>query len=351
MFYVEFLRARNCVRILAIVFGICFVIAAIVRLFMPTNLHDMQTSRWVNMQMNESGVHARTTHLRDGSLRTTIIDPDGDRVVVTDHGYRGQHVTVSGPDVNVDQTGNIRIASVGVQAHSGTNGTNGSVVVDTDEPIALSDLLYFPCLVGLIIATIIGGVLAKENRNHLEIAWTRPVSRDVMALGMFGVDAIALIISMALALLLEILGIALFELPRFDLAGSLGTAAVVLLAVFAWYGLLTAASASLRGSGGIKALAWVAGIFVPAISAAALVPILIFRIIGDVAGALTLFDPLAYLHHTQNPTVMGGGPEMAPGVIGSNIVTGPADERALLLLVLTVIYVALAVYQWRRLEA
>lgn len=351
MFYVEWLRARICLRILAIIFGIAFAIAIVVRLFMPTNLHDMQSSRWVNMQMNESGVHTRTTHLSDGSLRTTIIDPDGDRVVVTDHGYRGQHVTVSGPNVNVDQTGNIRIASVGVQARSGTNGTNGSVVVDTDEPIALADLLYFPCLVGLIIATIIGGVLAKENRNHLEIAWTRPVSRDVMALGMFGVDAIALIISMALALLLEILGIALFELPRFDLAGSLGTAAVVLLAVFAWYGLLTAASASLRGSGGIKALAWVAGIFVPAISAAALVPILIFRIIGDTAGILTVLDPLAYLHHTDNPTIGFTGNDLPSSIIGMNVVAGPLDVRALLLLALTVLYVALAVYQWRRLEA
>jgi hypothetical protein len=348
VFYVELLRARNCVRILAIIFAICFAIAAIVRLFMPTNLHDMQTSHWVNMQLNESGVHSTTTRLPDGSTRTTILDPDGDRVVVTDRGWRGQHVTVTGPNVDVDRDQDVRIASVGIRAHTSSGGTNGSVVVDTDEPISLSGLLYFPCLVGLIIATILGGVLAKENRNHLEIAWTRPVSRSTMALAMFGVDAVALIVSMALALLLEILGMALFELPRFDVTGALGTAVVVLLCVFAWYGLLTAASASLRGSGGIKALAWIAALFVPAISAAALVPILIFRIIGDAAGILTVLDPIAYLNHTDNPALMNS---ISPSVIGTNIVTGPADQRALLLLALTVLYVALAVYQWRRLEA
>jgi hypothetical protein len=351
MFYVEFLRARNCLRILAIVFGIFFAIAVIVRLFMPTNLHDMQTSHWVDMQMNQSGVHTSTKRLTDGSTRTTIVDPDGDRVVVTDHGYRGQHVTVTGPNVNVDENRNVRVASVGIHTHSGTNGTSGTVDVDTDEPVSLMALMLFPCLIGLIIATILGGVLAKENRNHLEIVWTRPVSRTVMALGMFGVDALALVASMMLTMLLEILGIALFELPRFDLSGSLGAAAVIVLCVFAWYGLLTASSASLRGSGGIKALAWIAGLFVPAISAAALVPILIFRIIGDAAGILTVLDPLAYLHHTDNPTIGLTGNDLATGVIGMNVVTGPAPERALLLLVLTVLYVALAVYQWRRLEA
>ena len=34
----------------------------------------------------------------------------------------------------------------------------------------------------LITATMLGGALAKENDGHLEIAWTKPVSRERLAL-------------------------------------------------------------------------------------------------------------------------------------------------------------------------
>ncbi len=346
MFYVEWLRARNALRILAIVLGVLFLVTAIVRLFMPTNLEG---NHYIHYEMGASGTHSSTVHLRDGATQTTILDSSGDRVVIVDHGWRGKHITVSGPGVEVDRRANVHIGSVRVKTFPGTNG--GEVSVNTDEPIPLAALLVGPGIVGIIIATILGGALGKENRNHLEIAWTKPVSREAMALGMFGVDVVAIVAAMLMAFVMEVAGIALFELPRIEVDAT--AIAVVLLAVFgvlAFYALCNAATSSLRGGGGMKAVVWLAAIFVPLLSAAALVPILIFKIVGIIFGALALLDPLAYLstHVSDSGQVASGA---VPGVFGYSVLSAPIPERALVLLVLTVLFFALSVLQWRRLEA
>lgn len=346
MFYVEWLRVRNCLRILAIVLGALFVIAGIVRLFMPT---DLDQNHYVHYELNAVGTHATTVHLKNGTTRITIVDAQGDRVVVIDHGWRGKHVTVSGPNVDVDRTGHVQVGSIRVNAAPGTNG--GEVQINTDEPIPLDVLLIGPGVIGIIVATILGGVLGKENRNHLEIVWTKPVSREIMGLGLFVVDALGIVAAMLMTFVLNIAGIALFEMPRIAVDSTgLASIALVVFGILAFYALFDAASASVRGGGGTKALVWLAAIFVPPISAAALIPILIFKIIGTVFGALTLLDPLAYLstHVTDNGTVTASG---IPGVFGYGTLSSPIGERALILIGLTLVYLALSLIQWRRLEA
>jgi hypothetical protein len=346
MFYVEWLRVRNCLKILAIVLGAIFVLAVIVRLFMPTNLNQ---GHYIDYEMNASGAHAATVHLKNGATRTTILDSEGDRVVIVDRGWHGKHVTVSGPNVNVDRPAHVQIGSVGVHAAPGTNG--GHVSVNTDLPIPLAALLVEPGIVGIIIATILGGVLGKENRNHLEIAWTKPVGRDTMALGMFAVDAAGIVGAMLLAFVLEVAGIALFELPHIMLdSRSIAVLGLAAFGVLAFYALCNAASASARGGGGLKALVWLAAIFVPPLSAAAMVPVLIFKIVGNLFGALSLLDPLAYLNtHVDNSGQVGSG--AIPGVLGYDVLSSPMWERALILLLLVLVYCAASVVQWRRLEA
>jgi hypothetical protein len=347
MFYVEWLRVRNAVRILAIVLGIMFGITVLVRLFMPVDMSGDRIYR--NIDLKGSGMHRSIGHLSNGATRTTFTDSQGDRVVIVDNGWRGKKVTVTGPNVEVSgQAANVHVGPVGVHARSTRSG--GQVVVGTDEPISVLDLMLGPGLVGLIMATILGGVLGKENRNHLELAWTKPVSRDVMALGMFGVDIAALAASMAFTLLLEILGIALYEMPRIyaDPAAIAGTF-MVFFGVLAFYTLFNAASASIRGGGGTKALVWLAAIFVPSLSNAALVPVLIFVIIGNIFGGLAMFDPLAYFGSISHHASTGSG--VAPGVFGSAIVNAPAPERAIAVLILMLLFAALSLWQWRRLEA
>jgi hypothetical protein len=347
MFYVEWLRVRNCLRVLAVVLGVIFAITVLVRLFMPTNLDE---SHYVHYELNAAGAHVKTVHLKNGTTRTTILDTEGDRVVVTDRGWRGKHITVSGPNVDVGGTATrVQVGSVRVNSAPGTNG--GRVEVNTDEPIPFDALLIGPAIIGIIVATILGGVLGKENRNHLEIAWTKPVSREGMALGLFAVDALGIVGAMLLALVLELAGIALFEMPRITVDSStLPTIGLVLFGILAFYALFDAASASVRGGGGMKALVWLAVIFVPPLSAAALVPILIFKIIGTVFGALALLDPLAYLSTNVNDS--GHVTTSAiPGVFGYDILSSQMWERALILVGLAILYLALSLVQWRRLEA
>lgn len=344
MFYVEWLRLRNCLRVLGIVLGILFALAVIVRLFMPTQLTEDQ-NRWISDEMGKPGVHSTTTRLADGSTQTTVIDPDGDHFTIVDRGWHGKSVTVSGPDVDVDRHARVRVGPLGVDATSGRNG--GVVRVSTDEPVPLETLLIAPLVVGLIIATILGGVLAKENRNHLEIVWTKPVNRDAMALGLFAVDALGIAGAMVATFLFEVLGIALYELPNISVGSqTLGLTLLALFSVLAFYSVFNAASAMVRGGGGIKALVWLTAIFVPAISAAALVPVLIFHIVGNLFGALAVLDPLAYLNHDST-----GGSGVVSGVVGSAVLSAPVLDRAGVLALLVVFYCGLSLLQWRRLEA
>ena len=346
MYYVEWLRVRNCLRVLGIIFAIGFGLAILVRLFMPTTLNGGE-SHYMNV-LDQHGVRTTSVRLGNGETRTTVVDSEGDRMVIVDRGWHGKHVTVSGPNVSVQGQGNVTVGPIGV--HSYDTASGGEVVVATDEPIDIRFLLVGPMIVGFIIATILGGVLAKENRNHLEIAWTKPVSREVMALGLFGVDAIAITGAIFGAFILELAGIAMYEMPRISAdATAIVTAFLMLFGVLAFYALCNAATSSLRGGGGMKALVWLAVLFVPSISMAALVPVLIFVIIGNVFGGLALLDPLAYLSMSCNNGQCGSG--VPQGVFGAAVFVAPPLERLVLVLVLVALYAAASLLQWRRLEA
>ncbi len=346
MYYVEWLRVRNCLRVLGIILAICFGIDVLVRLFMPTTINGNET-RYVNM-LNEHGARTTSIRLSNGVVRTTIVDSEGNRYVVDDRGWHGKRVTLSGPGIDVHGGSNVHIGPVGV--HSYDTASGGEVVVATDEPIDVRFLLIGPMIVGFIIATILGGVLAKENRNHLEIAWTKPIGREAMALGLFGVDAIGIVAAIVGAFIFEIAGMALYEIPRISAdPGAIVTAFLMLCGPLALYSLFNAASASIRGGGGIKALVWLAVLFVPPISAAALVPVLIFVIIGNVFGGLTLLDPLAYLNMNCHDGQCGSG--VIHGVFGSTVLESPVPERLILVIALAVVYGVVSLVQWRRLEA
>lgn len=265
MFYVEWLRVRNCLRILAIVLAALFVVAVIARIAVGMSPH--------------------------------------------------------------------------VQIQSG------------DEAITARALLAFAAFVAVIIATVLAAPLAKENSNHLEVVWTKPVSRTVMALGMFGVDTIGILISMVFAVIFIIAAGSLFVRPHIVIdQPTLPVLALCVLAPIAWYDLLTAASASMkRGYGAVLGLGWFLALIVPGLAIGLTqVESPIFHLLGVVLSVLTFLDPIAYMHLSTDLSPGNGQPSVG---FMFGIFSAPAGVRAAILLVLSILYSTLALLQWRRLEA
>jgi ABC-type transport system involved in multi-copper enzyme maturation permease subunit len=195
---------------------------------------------------------------------------------------------------------------------------------------------------GLLIATILGGPLAKENDGHLELAWTKPVSRDLYALAGFGADALAIVASQLLTIVMILIATAVWSVPHVSFEdGAAGRIALALLAPLAWYAFLTTITASLRrGPGTAIGVAWVIAIIVPAIGSAVATraagePVL--QALHAVLATLTYLDPVAYIWFPRNEDLAR--------------FAGTASSAAGWVAGLAIAYVVVAIAQWRRVEA
>jgi ABC-type transport system involved in multi-copper enzyme maturation permease subunit len=177
-------------------------------------------------------------------------------------------------------------------------------------------------------ATVLGLNLASENDGHLELAWTKPVSRDGYALGVFAVD----IGAMAACLLFTVLCVAIVvDVYAGGQAISLGSGDHLLgalalcgfpLCVYAW---ITALSASVKRNRGS-----IAGMFWPLMIAVAALHFVPFAPMHAVANALYYINPLElYTARSHQPAPLG------------DYLWGWALSAALLVV---------ALVQWRRLE-
>ncbi len=199
-------------------------------------------------------------------------------------------------------------------------------------------------IIGLLVATILGGVLSKENDGHLELAWTKPFSRDVYALGAFGVDIATIVLSQIVTGAVGLLITLMFFVPAFSAGpNSLAMVAIALLGPIAWFAIITAASASIkRGPGLVMGLGWVAAIMIPAIAAS----LQGLASINPVAAAFhAIFKTLSYLDPITYFSFNIRGNQVATGT-GLPLMTSVAALAALALG-----YLALSVVQWRRVEA
>lgn len=177
-------------------------------------------------------------------------------------------------------------------------------------------------------ATVLGLNLASENDGHLEVAWTKPISREGYALGVFAVDIGAMAVCLLFTLMC--LGIVV-DVYAGGQAVSLGSGNQLLgglafcgfpLCVYAWITALSASAKRNRGT--------IAGMFWPLMIAVAALHFVPVAPIHAIAKALFYINPIEL--YTTNSH------EAAP--VG-NYLWGWAVSAALL-------FVALA--QWRRLE-
>jgi len=343
-YYSEVLRGMRALRVTAIILGILLALAIIMRLWA---FSEHNPDAMVSALQASPMARVTTKTLADGTIETTVNDPVKRVHAVIDR--RGQlfRMDVTLPPTN--PMSHYRFYSVGDSNVDRSNRGGMSHVVmtrDTSVNIGLGILFAISCVIGLVTATLLGGVLAKENDGHLEIAWTKPVSRERLALATMAVDVVTILISQFATVLLVLIVCAMFVRPTFYAdAATLPSIAITLLGPIAWYACLTAFSASLkRGLGMVVGLGWLAAIAIPGIAEGTAASSSDFgRAIHWVFQPIAYIDPIEYAHLSFHGSAGMSAMQNAP--------LGPLGVSAGMLLVLTIVYLALSVLQWRRVEA
>jgi hypothetical protein len=331
--FVEYARAVRALRIAAILLGIFLAITIILRL----SVHD---GHWEARLEGSPTAHVSRTNLPNGSQRVVVDDPQQQtHAVIVKHPGGAYDMDVTEPRGHHHAEfimGNSSMVSVNVKG----NRTHTRLHYVPETPtFDLGILFLVTILMGLIVASILAGPLAKENDGHLEIAWTKPVSRERYALESIAVDAIAIVLAQLLTIFVALLATLMFFVPRFAYGPNMGWEIVFAIAApIVWYALLTAASASLkRGPGMVVGLGWVAALLVPGL-AGALQGAATINVIAAwfyaIFHALAYIDPLSYLAFNKNQPVFM-----------------PFPNSVGMFCILIAVYVALAVAQWRRVEA
>lgn len=335
MNYVEWLRVRNAARTLAIVLGVMLALGLMGRIWVALALHNGVVI--VDDIKKDPGV--TTTHsMYRGHNRTTIVDPHKDATVtIDDRPDGGKLITVVEPKRDKqNDTVNEGFGSVTVSSTEGP--IMRTTMIDTDAKTPFNILLIGAYVAGLVMATVFGAALARENNGHLEFAMLRPVPRERFALGVIFADLCGILICEALAVVALIVGQFFFEIPHYDFTGvtPVFVAAIVLIPL-SWYAMLNAASASLkRGAGAILGFAWPVAAVVVELGQVKLGDSAISQTIHAIFHTLAYIIPLNYasLNMHDNGTAITN--------VGNNIIAA-----TLLLL----IYGALTIVQWRRVEA
>ena len=343
-YYAEVLRGKRALRVIAIILGIFLAIAIVFRLWAFSE-HQQPENVAAALQ-SSSTAHVTHKTLADGTLETIVNDPANRVHAVIDRRGRLFHMDATMPSSNAMSHDNFMFGASSVDQNRKSGMTHIVLTHDMTANIPVAILFAIAEVIGLITATMLGGVLAKENDGHLEIAWTKPVSRERLAVASMGADIVTILISQFAMVLLVLIVCAMFIWPTFTSdATTFPSIAITLLAPMAWYACLTAFSASLkRGLGMVVGLGWLAAIAIPAIAeGTASSSSDIGRAIHWVFQPIAYIDPIEYAHLSFHGS--GGMSAM------QNAPLGPLGVSAGMLLVLTVVYLALSVLQWRRVEA
>jgi hypothetical protein len=337
--YVEWLRVRNCLRVLAIVLAVCIGVCLILRL---TSLRWDNVSSQIDALKKDPGTTVSQLILLDGTHRTVIDDPKKKtHVVVDDRGYKGKRITITGPASMSHTMHNDRVIVGSIDVRESRNRDVTTTVIDTNQTAPFIYYMGIADLAALIVATCLGAPLARENDGHLEIALTKPVSRTGFSLGVIGVDVAGILASSAMAIAALLVCQMMFELPRIDLSGLNAQAALMgVIFPVTWYMMLCAATASLRRAYGvILGLAWPVAILVAVFGAIPWGRSLAGQAFHWLFFALSRIDPLTYVTFPGSTDITLA--RMAPDF----------GIRALALAALFVAYAVAAVVQWRRVEA
>ncbi|HEV2738868.1 MAG TPA: ABC transporter permease subunit [Candidatus Elarobacter sp.] len=335
-YYVEYRRALRALRVVAIVLGLLLVAALLARL------------SWGKIRTQDDFVasmeRSRTAHV----TRTAL--PDGRTRTVIDDRKRGIHAVVErrGGSITSLVMDEVPSARGGAHNRERTRGVRASPQPLTETTVGTSvtyaffgigSLFSMTIPMGFFVATLLAGPLAKENNGHLELAWTKPVSRERYALSAVLVDVTALAVAQVATAAALLLATLFWEVPKLSFESlAPGHIAFALAAPIAWFACLTAFSASLkRGPGAVLGIGWVVAVACPLIATAAQnASTPVGRSVYAIFNAVSYLDPIAYTWFRMD---YPADPARAT-VIG-----------LLALAALAIAYLGAAVLQWRRVEA
>lgn len=337
MYYTELLRVFRALRVYAIILLVLLILAALARLA-SGGLTHMLTSQ---SMMHDPGAVRTTQTLQDGTKVVRVVNaakhqslevrtaPDGTTAEVvhdTSRGTPGQHDT------------SLSFGIVNMHEHHDRSGD--TTVVVKSGGLDLELLLAIALPGAMIIATILAGVLTKENQGHLELAWTKPISREAYALLMMGVDVAGILAVILLGIVYQLIETSFWLVPHIWLtpqSGTLGGLAILL--PIAWYALLTACGASLKQTlGVIVGTAWPVAAFLLIFSGINFGSAPVANFISLAFRTIDTLNPLAYAIQIFNHTRF----TLVPPSVASSIAA---------LAVITLVSIAAAVLQWRRVEA
>lgn len=357
--YVEYLRAMRTLRIVAILLGLMLVAALLLRLSWGAPGRPPATVRDYYAQLEHSPTaHVVRKRLANGIARTIVDDPKQEVYAIIDRrgssvvGFTFAHTREAAEDrlahhrsrttvepnaITMDVTTTTTTEATTTTSRA-TATTAGRSAPWAFMAVHLDALLDMTVPMGLLVATLLAGPLSKENHGHLEVAWTKPVSRERYGSAAVLVDVLTLIAAQAATAIVLLVAASFWAFPDFGFTGGdTVPAALALAGPIAWYAWLTALSASLkRGPGIALGAGWVVAIVVPWIAA----------VTHDASTAVgrsvhALFDAISYLIPLSY-------------VWGRVDMNDPARAAAIglaALVALSAVCLALAFAQWRRLEA
>ena len=336
MNYVEWLRVRNALRIYAIVLGILIVIGLIVRISLAPQLnHDQYLIDRVSKEPGTTISHS----VVDGVNRTTIVSrSDSTTITIDQKPDGGRIIHIVQPSSSHNNSSHASHTGPFSASDSVSNGIE-TITVDTNSPVNVVIFLAFATFAGLIFATIFGGSFACEN-GHLEIACLKPISRVKYAFGVVGVDAAGIALAGAMTVVAAIICQTMFEVPHFDFSQLAGPFSLLLIVLpFSWYAALNAATASLkRGAGAVVGFAWPIAFVIIALSSIPLGDTVVGQTFHTIFWSASRIIPLTYLSGTHDGA-------------STNPEGWSYTARTLAASGLMLIYGALAIVQWRRVEA
>lgn len=339
-YYVEYLRATRALRIAGIILGLLLVAGIVFRLAF---IHGASPEAYARALQTSPTAHVTKTQLPDGSTRTVVDDPDKRIHATIVQNGRDLRMDVTEPTRTLHDQYNDNVSMGSINVNEDTHGGLSHVTMTYKGGMNMSWSALFAgsAVVGLILATMLGGPLAKENDGHLELAWTKPVSREAYAIAALAIDIAAIVLSQ-LATIAVVLIVALMWVPPMLTLGAGGVAliALSLLTPIAWFACLTAFSASLkRGLGMVIGLGWFASLMIPALMHATegmRAPLGVF--FHAIFTGLAYIDPIVYF------------PSFSSGHMRGNLIN-TLEQAAAGAAALALGYMILAVLQWRRVEA
>jgi hypothetical protein len=340
--YVEFLRVRGILKWTAIVL-LAFVALLVVARISFLRVGSGSALSFVHGIESEKDSRTTNVTLPDGTKRTIVDNPKSGVHIVADYrGYSGTHIVIRETGSHRMKPSSMAMGDIHVETEPAGKAT--VTTIDTSRPEDLAYYAGIATFVALVVGTLLGAPFARENDGHLELALTKPKSRTMLALQTFGTDVGGIVAAWILTVVFLFVGHSIFEVPNF-FYGPNDTAVILLglVGTLAWYAMLCAATASMKRAYGIVlGMAWPVALLVMWLGKIQGSTQPVLQTLHAVAVPFSWIDPFTYLHFGPAVTVNGQP--------AGSLAVSPYSELPMLA-ILALVYGAVAVFQWRRVEA